>query len=118
MFHGCIPHRVGIPDCFRNCVCRSSLLSMNLIFKFMKQKQLILLASILLFSGCGLQNGLKHAQSSLMGLDRKITLYDGTGKVIREWRTRAKVEDKGGSCYFIVEGKAVTISGTFVIEEQ
>jgi hypothetical protein len=54
----------------------------------------------------------------MTGLDRKITLYDMSGKTIREWRTTAKVEDRGGTCFFIVNGKAVTISGTFIIEEQ
>jgi len=70
-------------------------------------------------SGCGaFENAGKHLHSSLTGLDRKITLYDMTGKPIREWRTQAKVEDRGGTCFFIVNGKAVTISGTFIIEEQ
>ena len=62
-------------------------------------------------------NIFKHIQSSTVGLDREITLYNNTGGVIRQWRTKAKVEDKGGTCYFICDGKAFTISGTFIIEE-
>ena len=75
---------------------------------------LILVATL---SGCGLQNQIKHLKSSVVGLNRKITLYDANGKVIREWNTKAKIEDNGGTCYFITEGKAYTISGTFIIEE-
>ena len=77
----------------------------------------VILLSIVNMAGC--QNMLKHVRSSTLGLNRQITLYDSSGKVIREWTTRAKVEDKGGTCWFLTaEGKAVTISGTFVIEEK
>lgn len=71
-------------------------------------------------SGCaGCQNDWKHAQSNFVGLERTITLYGATGDPIREWKTRAKVEDNGGTCYFLDgDGKAVIISGSFVIEEN
>lgn len=69
-------------------------------------------------TGCGFQNTLKHTQSSLIGLDRKITLFDSDGKPIKSWQTRAKIEDNGGTIYFIANGKAVTISGTFIVEEE
>ena len=83
----------------------------------------ILLAAIscialLGLSGCNLRNTLKHTKSDIFGLDRKITLYSNTGTIIKEWRTRAKIEDHGGTVYFIADGKAVTISGTFIVEEQ
>ena len=75
------------------------------------------LVGIANLAGC--QNLWKHARSSAFGLNRQITLYDSSGKVIREWTTKAKVEDKGGTCWFLTaEGKSVTISGTFVIEEK
>lgn len=69
-------------------------------------------------SGCGgCRNSLKHTQSNWFGLNRKITLYDANGGVIKEWTVKSKVEDNGG--YFLTdEGKAVRISGTFIIEEQ
>lgn len=76
-------------------------------------------AAMLSFSGCGvIENEAKHLHSSFTGLDRIITLYANDGKIIRQWSTKAKVEDRGGTCFFIVDGRAVTISGTFVIEEK
>ncbi len=69
-------------------------------------------------SGVG-RNIAKHVKSSVVGLDRHITLYASDGRVIREWTTRTKTEDKGGTIYFLdAGGKAVTVSGTFVVEER
>lgn len=78
------------------------------------------MGSVLMFAnGCaGCNNDLKHIKSQWVGLNRHITLFNNNGGIIREWDTRAKVEDNGGTCYFIVDGKAVTIAGTFLIEEK
>lgn len=83
-------------------------------------KKLIAIAIMAaLLTGCGeIKNTFKHIHSSFTGLNRKITLYNANGGIIQQWTTQAKVEDAGGTCFFIVSGKAVTISGTFVIEEQ
>ncbi len=83
-------------------------------------KSIIILASCLFLSGCGSgQNMLKHMHSSLTGLNRNIKLYDANGKVLGEWDVSSKVEDNGGTCYFIDKnGKAVTIAGTFIIQEK
>ena len=57
-------------------------------------------------------------QSEFTGLHRRITLYGPDGTKLKEWETTAKVEDQGGSCWFLnADGKAVTVSGNFVIEE-
>ncbi len=71
-------------------------------------------------TGCGVgANALKHLHSSFTGLNHKITLYSANGAVIKEWVTQAKVEDNGGTCFFLDDkDKAVTISGTFVVQEQ
>ena len=85
----------------------------------MKKLPLLALAIVLttLISGCGkFQNELKHRESDWIGLHRRITLYEG-GQVIRTWETRTKVEDHGGTCSFIANGKVVIVAGTFVIEE-
>lgn len=85
------------------------------------KKFLYLFLCLLLFSisGCAsCRNDIKHMKSSWVGLDRHIILYDANGKVIREWTTTSKVEDKGGTVWFLVEGKAYTVSGTFVVEEK
>jgi len=64
------------------------------------------------------RNDLKHWQSSFGGLKRKVTLYDANGKPLKSWTTTSKVEDKGGSYFFIDDNdKAQRVSGTVIIEE-
>ena len=61
---------------------------------------------------------IKHIKSDIIGLKRKITLYDMNGRVIREWEGRFKIEIQGGYISFIDEdGKEVKLSGTIVVEE-
>jgi hypothetical protein len=64
------------------------------------------------------QQRISHAESRAIGLDRTITLYANDGKVIKSWKGRVQVELEGGAARFILHGKAVTISGTYVIEEN
>lgn len=79
----------------------------------------IALCICLMITGCSLSNWFKHGESSLVGLHRSITLYAANGQAIKQWDVRSKVEDNGGTCYFITrDNKAVIISGTFIIEEQ
>lgn len=87
----------------------------------MKRISLVMLLALLpiVSTGCaGCRNEWKHLESDMIGLDRTITLYGATGEPIREWRTQSKVEDRGGSCYFLIDGKAIIVAGTFVIEEK
>lgn len=79
-----------------------------------------LLGAACIVGGCSeFRNTMKHVESSFTGLSRKITLYAVDGKVIREWETTSKVEDQGGTVYFLDKnGKAITVSGTFVVEEK
>jgi hypothetical protein len=83
-------------------------------------KLILLLAMIPFCTGCsGCNNKIKHIQSNWVGLSREIVLYGADGHEIRKWSTKATVEDKGGTCYFLDgSGKAVIVSGTFVIEEK
>ncbi len=71
-------------------------------------------------SGCtkGCQQQVSHMKSSLIGLDRTITLYAVDGSIIKSWEGRFQVETGGSSARFIHEGKTVHISGTFIIEEK
>lgn len=80
----------------------------------------VLVAVSISMSGCGgCANKMKHIKSDMIGLDRHISLFNSNGGIIKEWDTRAQVEDRGGTCYFInKEGKSVIISGTFIIEEK
>ena len=85
----------------------------------MKAKFLLPVLAIGLLAGCGRMSNIgKHFHSAMTGLDRKVTLYSSDGKVLKEWRTTAQIEDRGGTVFFIVDGKAVTVSGTFIVEEQ
>lgn len=64
------------------------------------------------------QQRISHVKSETIGLDRTITLYSYDGKPIRTWKGRVQVEIAGGAARFVIDGKAVIISGTYVIEEN
>lgn len=78
------------------------------------------LIGLTLLPGCnGCRNDFKHFTSDTFGINRTVTLYDGNGVVIKEYHTTSKVEDQGGTLYFIDNhGKAVYISGTITVEED
>ena len=60
----------------------------------------------------------KHIQSDLSGLNRKITLLNCDGDVIRSWEGNFMIELIGNSASWIDDNnKEVKISVTFVIEE-
>jgi hypothetical protein len=73
-----------------------------------------------LFSGCTerQRQDYSHWKSDLVGLKRTITLYAADGKQIKSWSGRYKVDVQGGSARFLHDGKAIIISGTFIIEEE
>ncbi|NDY42995.1 hypothetical protein G3N55_09095 [Dissulfurirhabdus thermomarina] len=64
------------------------------------------------------RKNLKHLKSDIIGLKRRVVLYNCEGVPIRTWEGRFKVEIQGGYLSFIDEdGKDVKISGTVVVEE-
>jgi len=66
----------------------------------------------------GQRKDLKHFKSDIIGLKRRVTLFDNNGKPIKTWEGRFKVEVIGGFASFIDDnGKDVKVSGTVVIEE-
>ena len=72
------------------------------------------------FSGCTerQRKNLKHFKSDIIGLKRKVTLYDAQGRVIRQWKGRFKIEVQGNFISFIDDnGKDIKLSGTIVVEE-
>lgn len=81
------------------------------------KKAVLTFLIVLAVSGCGMQQGASHVISSAVGLNRVITLYSDDGTVIREWSGRYKVGVDGSSARFMHNNKAITISGTFTIEE-
>ena len=78
--------------------------------------------AILLFVlvGCsGLRNDLSHMKSNWVGLKRHVTFYASDGKVIKEWSIQGTIEDNGGTIRFLTDdGKAITLGGPFLVEEQ
>ncbi len=64
------------------------------------------------------RKNLKHFKSDIIGLKRRVTLYDCSGKVIRTWEGRFKIEVQGAYISFIDDnGKDIKLSGTIVVEE-
>lgn len=87
-------------------------------------KRLLLVALLpLLLMGCAetsTQIG-KSWQSEIQGgLNRKVTLYSYTGQVLRVWEGPNIIINgtEGGETEMIVDGKKVSLSGLFVIEEK
>lgn len=81
---------------------------------------IVLLLLLTSMPGCAAcNNSIKGLKSGTFGLHKKITLYGTDGKEIRSWETRAAGIDHGGTYFFLdANGKAITLSGTFVIEEK
>jgi hypothetical protein len=88
----------------------------------MKAKQACLPVFIvsLMVAGCTerQRQDISHYKSDLVGLKRTVTLYSGNGQTIKTWKGRFKVETKDGVARFLHDGKAIVISGTYVIEED
>jgi hypothetical protein len=64
------------------------------------------------------QQRISHTKSEAIGLNRTITLFANDGKPIKSWKGRVQVELEGGAARFVSGGKAVIISGTYIIEEN
>ncbi len=80
---------------------------------------LIMVLAVVGFSGCKkLGQKISHIKSNTIGLNRTVTLFASNGVVIREWDGRLQIEDSGSSIRFIADGKAVTVSGTYVVQEK
>ncbi len=61
---------------------------------------------------------LKHLKSDIIGLKRRVTLYDCSGKPIRTWEGRFKIEIQGAYISFIDDkGREIKLSGSVVVEE-
>ena len=82
------------------------------------KKVIIVLSILVLFSCEKWEKEVKHIKSDLSGLNRKITLFDCDGDVIRSWEGHFRIELIGNSASWIDNNnKDVKISGTFIIEE-
>jgi hypothetical protein len=83
----------------------------------MKRMIIALLMAVFLTGCARCSNQISHVKSSMFGLKRHIVLYSASGQAIKEWTCDCQIEDQGGSVRFLDNGRAVTISGTFIIEE-
>lgn len=88
----------------------------------MKQTLLVLLLSLcLLNTGCqACASFFKDIKSDTVGVHRVIRLMDCSGRVIQRWESNTTVTVEGGSATWIDDktGKRITVSGTFVMEED
>jgi len=65
------------------------------------------------------RKGIKHVKSDLIGLKRKVTLYDCNGQPIRTWHGRFKIEVQGAYLSFIDDDDhEIKVGGTVVVEEE
>ena len=81
---------------------------------------LMILIGLFFLSGCTerQRKGLKHFKSDIIGLKRRVTLYDCNGKPIKQWQGRFKIEIQGSYISFIDDkGKEIKLSGTIAVEE-
>lgn len=61
---------------------------------------------------------IKHFKSDIVGLKRRVTLYNYAGEPIRTWEGRFKIEVQGSYLSFIDEqGKDIKVSGIVLVEE-
>lgn len=77
----------------------------------------LIFLAILCFTERGRQMR-SHFRSSMVGITRKVTLYDTSGHEIKSWSGKLNVEAEQGSARFVVDGRTVIISGTYIVEEQ
>lgn len=82
----------------------------------------IILILSLTLNGCeSSSRSLKSAQSDLSGgLNRVITVYDNTGKVIKTYEGKIDIEDGeySGKVLFDLNGKRIIIYNAIVIAEE
>ena len=60
----------------------------------------------------------KSFKTSTIGAHRIVTLYAVDGTPIKSWEGRYQLKVEGGAARFIHEGKVITISGTWLAEEE
>jgi hypothetical protein len=82
------------------------------------KKLLSLLCAVLFLSCAELEQTGSSMVSGVIGLHRVITLYAADGSVIKQWEGRYNIKSQYGMARFMDNGKAITIAGTFIIEEK
>ena len=60
----------------------------------------------------------KTAKSNTAGLNRKVTLYNDKGEVMREWEGVISLGDDDAQIMFDLDGKRYVIQGGIVVVEE
>lgn len=69
--------------------------------------------------GCAsLDRQWKTAESNTAGLNRKVTLYNDKGEVMREWEGVISLGDDDAQIMFDLDGKRYVIQGGIVVVEE
>jgi hypothetical protein len=88
-------------------------------FKIAGGVALAIIAVGLLASCNGCRQDFKRIKSTSVGIERTITLFDATGKVIKVWNIDSTYQSSGTGINFIDKNeKFVAINGTFIVEEK
>lgn len=89
----------------------------------MKKTIFILLAALLVFTGCTEEQkrDIKSISSNWTGgLNRTVTLMDYQGDTLKQWHGKFDIRDVGSDnqIYFDLNGKRVWIQGGIVVSEE
>jgi hypothetical protein len=80
-------------------------------------KILALVVFCLMFASCGrMSQNIKGMESATVGLDRTVTQYDFSGKVIQQFEGRFTVIDVIGGVKFVCNGKRVRLLGGIITD--
>lgn len=80
---------------------------------------LAVIAVALLASCNACRQDFKRIKSTSVGIERTITLFDASGKVIKVWNIDSTYKTAGTGIDFLDKnGKFVAINGTFIVEEK
>ena len=75
---------------------------------------------LILLASCGhIDSAVNRVQTSLGKIERKVTLYDSGGAVIKTWKTTNVIESRGpsGIAFVDIDGVHVRITGIIIIEQ-
>ena len=82
---------------------------------------LMMFAIVLMFSSCKVaERSIRNVTSSVVGLDRIVSVYDGNGDKLAEYTGKIDIEtnDYGNKVKFDVDGKRIMIYNAIVIVEE
>lgn len=83
---------------------------------------ILVLTILMMMTGCAsFERSIKDSKSNIAGgLDRKVTIYDQNGNVIKDYEGKIDIRDTeyGNKVLFDLDGKRVVIYNAVVIAEE